>query len=405
VKRPGGKFGPGVLVTAAFIGPGTVTTASIAGAHYGFALIWALLFSVLATIVLQEMAARLALVSRQGLAEALRNSYSSSWLGSAAAVLVVAAVGVGNAAYQTGNLTGAALGLQGISAIGLKWWALLVGLLAGALLASGVYALIEKLLIALVALMGLVFLLTLFMVQPSLSAMLGGLLVSSLPRGSLLTIMALIGTTVVPYNLFLHASAVQEKWDVGVNKKQALRESRIDASLAIGLGGLITLAIMSTSAAAFFGSDVAFSAATMSQQLEPLLGAGARYLFAAGLFAAGLSSAVTAPLAAAYAVCGVLGWPQDLRGRHFRGVWLTVLLFGTGFSVIGIKPLAAIVFAQAANGFLLPVCAVFLLLLMNRKDVLGDYVNKPLANTLGVLVVLVTVALGLLKILQATGTL
>jgi len=405
VKRPGGKFGPGVLVTAAFIGPGTVTTASIAGAHYGFALIWALLFSVLATIVLQEMAARLALVSRQGLAEALRNSYSSSWLGSAAAVLVVAAVGVGNAAYQTGNLTGAALGLQGISAIGLKWWALLVGLLAGALLASGVYALIEKLLIALVALMGLVFLLTLFMVQPSLSAMLGGLLVSSLPRGSLLTIMALIGTTVVPYNLFLHASAVQEKWDVGVNKKQALRESRIDASLAIGLGGLITLAIMSTSAAAFFGSDVAFSAATMSQQLEPLLGAGARYLFAAGLFAAGLSSAVTAPLAAAYAVCGVLGWSHDLRGRHFRGVWLTVLLFGTGFSVIGIKPLAAIVFAQAANGFLLPVCAVFLLLLMNRKDVLGDYVNKPLANTLGVLVVLVTVALGLLKILQATGTL
>jgi len=405
VKRPGGKFGPGVLVTAAFIGPGTVTTASIAGAHYGFALIWALLFSVLATIVLQEMAARLALVSRQGLAEALRNSYSSSWLGSAAAVLVVAAVGVGNAAYQTGNLTGAALGLQGISAIGLKWWALLVGLLAGALLASGVYALIEKLLIALVALMGLVFLLTLFMVQPSLSAMLGGLLVSSLPRGSLLTIMALIGTTVVPYNLFLHASAVQEKWDVGVNKKQALRESRIDASLAIGLGGLITLAIMSTSAAAFFGSDVAFSAATMSQQLEPLLGAGARYLFAAGLFAAGLSSAVTAPLAAAYAVCGVLGWSHDLRGRHFRGVWLTVLLFGTGFSVIGIKPLAAIVFAQAANGFLLPVCAVFLLLLMNRKDVLGDYVNKPLANTLGALVVLVTVALGLLKILQATGAL
>ena len=403
VKGPGRKFGPGILVTAAFIGPGTVTTASIAGAHFGFALIWALAFSVLATIVLQEMAARLALVSRQGLAEALRNSYSSSWLGTAAVVLVVAAVGLGNAAYQTGNITGAALGLQGISEIGLKWWALLVGLLAGALLASGVYALIEKLLIALVALMGLVFLVTLFMVRPSLSAMLDGLLVPSLPQGSLLTVMALIGTTVVPYNLFLHASAVQEKWDAAVSKKQALRESRIDAGLSIGLGGLITLAIMSTSAAAFFGGDVAFSAASMSQQLEPLLGAGARYLFAAGLFAAGLSSAITAPLAAAYAVCGVLGWPQDLRGRNFRSVWLTVLLFGTGFSVIGIKPLAAIVFAQAANGFLLPLCAVFLLLLMNRKDVLGDYVNKPLANTLGVLVVLVTVALGLLKILQAAG--
>lgn len=399
------KFGPGILVTAAFIGPGTVTTASIAGAQFGFALLWALLFSVLATIVLQEMAARLALVTRQSLAQALRSSYSGSWLGTAAVVLVVAAVGVGNAAYQTGNITGAALGLQSISGIDLGWWALLVGLVAGVLLASGTYALIEKLLIGLVLLMSVVFLLTLAMVRPSLGDMLGGLLVPSLPPGSLLTVMALIGTTVVPYNLFLHASAVQEKWPPGVDTRQALHESRIDTGLSIGLGGLITLAIMSTSAAAFFGGDIAFSATSMSQQLEPLLGAGARYFFAAGLFAAGLSSAVTAPLAAAYAVCGVLGWPRDLRGKHFRTVWAAVLVCGTVFSAIGIKPLAAILFAQAANGFLLPFCAVFLLMIMNRRDVLGDFSNKPMANTLGVLVVLVTVALGLLKLQQVVGAL
>ncbi len=405
MQKSRSKFGPGILVTAAFIGPGTVTTASIAGAQFGFALLWALLFSVLATIVLQEMAARLALVTRQGLAQALRSSYSESWLGAAAVVLVVAAVGVGNAAYQTGNITGAALGLQSISGIDLGWWALLVGVVAGVLLASGTYALIEKLLIALVLLMSLVFLLTLAMVRPSLGDMLGGLLVPTLPPGSLLTVMALIGTTVVPYNLFLHASAVQEKWPPGVSTRRALHESRIDTGLSIGLGGLITLAIMSTSAAAFFGGDIAFSATSMSQQLEPLLGAGARYFFAAGLFAAGLSSAVTAPLAAAYAVCGVLGWSQDLRGKRFRMVWSAVLLCGTVFSAIGIKPLAAILFAQAANGFLLPFCAVFLLMLMNRRDVLGDYINKPLANTLGVLVVLVTVALGLLKLQQVLGAL
>ncbi|MEE4146578.1 MAG: Nramp family divalent metal transporter [Halieaceae bacterium] len=394
------KFGPGILVAAAFIGPGTVTTASIAGAQYGFALLWALVFSVFATIMLQEMAARLALVTRQGLAEALRSSYSDSWLGTAAVVLVVAAVGVGNAAYQTGNITGAALGLESISGVGLGWWAILVGVVAGVLLASGTYASIEKLLIGLVVLMSVVFVLTLAMVRPSLQAMLGGLLVPSLPPGSLLTVMALIGTTVVPYNLFLHASAVQEKWPPGVSTRQALHESRIDTSLSIGLGGLITLAIMSTSAAAFFGGDTAFSATSMSRQLEPLLGAGARYFFAAGLFAAGLSSAVTAPLAAAYAVCGVLGWPRDLRGRHFRMVWFSVLLCGTVFSAVGIKPLLAILFAQAANSFLLPFCAVFLLMIMNRRDVLGEFGNKPLANALGALVVLVTVALGLLKLQQ-----
>ena len=106
------RFGPGILVAAAFIGPGTITTASIAGAQFGFALLWALLFSALATFLLQEMTARLALVTRQGLAEALRATYRGTWLGTAAVILVVAAVGIGNAAYQTGNITGAAMGLE-----------------------------------------------------------------------------------------------------------------------------------------------------------------------------------------------------------------------------------------------------------------------------------------------------
>jgi manganese transport protein len=405
VAKSGSKFGPGILVAAAFIGPGTVTTASIAGAQFGFALLWALAFSVLATILLQEMAARLALVTRRGLAETLRATYRESWLGTAAVILVVAAVGVGNAAYQTGNITGAALGLASISGIGLNWWALLVGLVAGGLLLSGTYPVIEKLLIGLVLLMSVVFFLTLAMVRPSLTAMFEGLLVPSLPAGSLLTVMALIGTTVVPYNLFLHASAVQEKWSADVDLKKALHESRVDTGLSITLGGIITLAVLSTSAAAFFGSGIEFSAVNMSRQLEPLLGESAGYFFAAGLFAAGLSSAVTAPLAAAYAVCGVMGWPKDMQGTRFRQVALAVLVTGTVFATAGIKPLAAILFAQAANGFLLPFCAGFLLLVMNRGDVLGAYVNKPWVNGLGALVVLVTVALGLLKIFQVVSAL
>jgi len=403
MANPASKFGPGILVTAAFIGPGTVATASIAGAEYGFSLLWALLFSVLATMLLQEMTARLGLVTRQGLAEALRNRYRGSWLGTAAILLVVAAVGVGNAAYQAGNITGAALGLQSISGIAVGWWAILVGLLAGALLASGIYKLIEKLLVALVLLMSVVFLLTLAMVQPALDQMLRGLLVPSIPPGSLLTVIALIGTTVVPYNLFLHAAAVQEKWPATTDTGQALRESRWDTGLSIGLGGLITLAIMSTSAAAFFGTGNGFTAMNMAQKKEPLLGASARYFFAAGLFAAGLSSAVTAPLAAAFAVCGALGWSKDLRGTRFRLVWLAVLLCGTVFAAVGTKPLVAILFAQAANGFLLPICAIFLMAIMNQREILGDYANGRLVNLLGGLVVLTTVGLGLLKISRVFG--
>jgi manganese transport protein len=397
------KFGPGVLVAAAFIGPGTITTASIAGAQYGFALMWALLFSVLATMVLQEMAARLGLVARQGLAEALRVTFSDSWLGKCSIILVVAAIGLGNAAYEAGNITGAALGLESISGVPVTQWSLGVGLLAAALLGSGRYGLIEKLLVVLVLLMSLVFLATLLMVGPSPTAMLSGMLIPRLPEGSLLTVIALIGTTVVPYNLFLHANAVQEKWSADVDPAQALKESRIDTGLSIGLGGLITLAVMSTAAAAFFGTNADFSAANMAQQLEPLLGPSARYFFAAGLFAAGLSSAVTAPLAAAYAVCGALGWSRDMRGTGFRLTWLAVLVCGTGFAVIGTKPLTAILFAQAANGFLLPILAIFLLLVMNRREILGRQVNHRWANLCGATVVLVTLVLGLLKILRVFG--
>ena len=399
------RFGPGLLVMAAFIGPGTVTTASKAGAEYGFALMWALLFSVIATIVLQEMAARLGLVSGRGLAEALRDTFDNATFRIVAIVSVILAIGLGNAAYESGNIAGASLGLAAISSVPSNLWALVVGTTSFALLASGRYAVIERGLIVLVVVMSTVFLVTMFMVSPDWGAIFEGLTHPVIPDGSTLTIMALIGTTVVPYNLFLHASSVREKWSADVPLEQALRESRRDSALAIGLGGLITLAIISTSAAAFFGSDAGFSAATISQQLEPLLGPAAKYFFAVGLLAAGLTSAITSPLAAAYAVSGALGWPADLKSPRFKAVWAIVLLLGTVAAALGTRPISAIIFAQAANGFLLPVVALFLLLVMNHSGVLGDYRNRLWSNIAGISVVLVVSGLGLFKLTNAIASL
>ena len=397
------QFGPGILVTAAFIGPGTIATASSAGASYGFALLWALMFSVGATIVLQEMAARLGLVTQSGLAEAMRTTFTSRWLGGLAVVLVVAAVGLGNAAYEAGNIAGAALALSSLGGLSIGAWAIGIGIGAAALLASGHYRLLERVLIALVLTMSAVFLLTAAVIAPPIGDILRGAFIPSLPEGSVLVVLALIGTTVVPYNLFLHANAVREKWPESTDITQSLREARWDTGLSIGLGGLITLAIMSTAATAFFQGDTEFTGETLGSQLEPLLGPWARYVFAAGLFAGGLTSAITAPLAAGYAVCGALGVSTDLRHPVFRGVWLAVLVIGTVFAAIGTKPLTAILFAQVANGFLLPFVAVFLVIVMNRRDLLGEHVNGALANTLGVAVVLVAFLLGLVKIAAVAG--
>jgi manganese transport protein len=400
------NLGPGLLVTAAFIGPGTVTTASVAGASTGYALLWAIVFSIIATIVLQEMSARLGVVSREGLGEALRTTFDNPVFKWGAVLLVVAAIAFGNAAFETGNVTGAAIGLETLSGVSPQIWAVIVGIAAFALLLSGAYRLIERVLVALVIVMSVVFILTaIIVIRPGdVGNILAGAFVPRIPDGALITVVALIGTTVVPYNLFLHASSVQEKWPESVPTREALIESRSDTTISIVLGGIITVAILATGAAAFFGTGTEITdAGQMAEQLEPLLGTYAKYFFAIGILAAGVTSAITAPLAAAYATSGALGWERNLRGWKFRAVWMLVLVVGTVLAALGTNPVAAIVFAQAANGVLLPFVAVFLLFVMNRSDLLGEYRNGTVANILGGIVVLFAAFLGVRTILFAFG--
>ncbi|MBT1066181.1 Nramp family divalent metal transporter [Bowmanella sp. Y26] len=383
------RFGPGLLITAAFIGPGTITTASLAGANFGFSLLWVLLFAVIATIILQGMAAKLGLATGQGLAESLRSQLPVGIPRYLSAFLVVSAIGIGSAAYEAGNLTGAALGLNAIFSGSVQLWALLLAGIAALLLYSGKHNVLEKVLMGLVIMMSIVFITTMFLSRPDPAALLSGLVIPQIPDGSLTTLLALIGTTIVPYNLFLHASLMAKRNSTDWQKD--LPGMNADNGLSIGLGGLITLAIVATASATFYGNALAGTpnnAASMANQLEPLLGSAAQVFFATGLFAAGLTSAITAPLAGAYAVCGMLGWSTDLRSRPFRLVLLAILLCGVIGASLSMSPLAIILFAQATNGLLLPVVALYLLWLMNRKALLANHVNSHLANLAGAAVVL-----------------
>jgi manganese transport protein len=397
-------MGPGFVVAAALVGPGTVTTASVTGANYGYALMWALVFSVVAIMVLLEMSARLGIATRAGLGEAMRSTVASGPAKAVVAVLIISAIGVGNGAYEAGNITGAAIGLEALFGWSVQVWAVVVGIIAFALLATGAYRFIERILVALVAVMSLVFFLTAIVVGPSIPDMIAGVFAPDIPEGALLTTLALVGTTVVPYSVFLMAGSMQDKWSDDVPKGQALKSARLDVFASMSLTGLMTVAIVSTAAAAFFvRAQEIGSAAEMADQLEPLLGAGAKYMFALGIFAAGVTSAITAPLAAAYAVSGVLGWPRDLAATRFRAIWALILVIGLLFAVLGGSPVEAIVFAQAANGILLPVIAFFLLYVMNRRSLLGEYSNGIFGNIVGGAIVLVVTVLGVYAILRAFG--
>ena len=150
---------------------------------------------------------------------------------------------------------------------------------------------------------------------------------------------------------------------------------------------------MATAMQTFFGQADALNAGNLAAQLAPLLGPYAEVFFAMGMFAAGLTSAITAPLAAAYAVCGALNKPTDLTSVWFRAVWGIVLVAGVVATLTDTKPLYAILFAQAANGILLPVVALLLLYMMNTHPQLGALRNRLTANVLGAGVVLLIVGL------------
>ena len=399
------SIGPGALVAAAFIGPGTVTACTIAGASFGFTLVWALVFATAATIILQSMAARLGVAGRIGLGEAMVSGTDNPLLKWGAGGLVLAALAIGNAAYESGNIAGGALGLDALFAheagTASKGHVLVVAAIAGLALLYGKYKALERILIGLVILMSLAFAASFVLVKPDLGALFSGL-VPRIPENGLFTTIAIIGTTIVPYNLFLHAAAARDRWQGGADD---LAAATSDTALSIGLGGLISIFILATAGSTLFTNAIPVTnAADMAVALEPIAGSGARTLIGIGLFAAGLTSAITAPMATAYAVTEIIpGFGGARKPLMFRAVALTILAIGLGVSLLGIRPTELITIAQVANGLLLPIIAVFLLLAMNNRTLLGEHVNSLRANLFGGGVVAVTFLLGARLVLRVFG--
>ncbi len=390
------NVGPGVLVSAAFIGPGTVTVCTLAGVNFQFALLWALLLSILSCIVLQEMAARLGIISQAGLSESIRNEIKNPILRGFAILLIISAIVIGNAAYEAGNISGAVLGITALvnpleiplGEFSLNIWSVVIGAIAFALLYIGNYKVLERVFIGLVALMSISFIITAILTKPDLSLLFKGLFIPKLGADRILTVIALVGTTVVPYNLFLHASLVSEKWKDATK----LPLARKDLIIAILLGGVVSMAIVICAATPNLIN--VSSAADLAVGLEPLFGRYATWFIAIGLLSAGITSAITAPLAAAFVAKGCFGWKEGMRSTKFRAVWMGILILGIFFSSLQLKPVEIIQFAQVANGLLLPIIAIFLFWIVNRSSVMGKYKNTLMQNIFGILIIGIAIFLG-----------
>ncbi len=396
MKRPRLQLGTSSLVVAAFVGPGTVLTCATAGIDFGYTLGWVLLFSVGATFVLQSFTAGAGILSGLGMGEALRQYTRDSSMRWVVISLVVLGLWAGTAAFETGNIAGAVAGMSSLVEVPEGTLVFLIGGLAAMVLFLQLRR-VTGILAGLVLLMSVVFLVTMFLAPVDWSQAFQGLILPSIPEGGVLRSVALVGTTVVTYNLFLHGSAAKKYW-TGFDSQISWRRELTGMAIFLPLGGVISVAILLSGATLETGS--VGSVAAIAPVIRPAAGPFAELFFGIGLFAAGITSAVTAPLAAACGVREIFGWPDDPGHAGFRVVWISVLLTGMGFAFYGRNPLEIIIAAQAANGLLLPFIAGFVLLLATRQKA----VSLPRWYLgLGVLVTLICAMMGVRTLLWVWG--
>ena len=387
------------VISAAFIGPGTITTAASAGAEFGYQLVWALVFSTIACVVLQEASARLTVTSGVNLGEALRKYLREGKIGRAVLWLILAAIILGCAAYEAGNILGAVAGTSLMFDIPSYAVTALIGVVVFLLFWFNSVDMVARIMGVIVAFMGLCFFATAFLMSPDFGHLLSNAAVPSFPSASGTLVLALIGTTVVPYNLFLGS---------GIAKGKNLSEMRFSLTIAIVLGGLISIAVL------VVGTAVAgsFTFEGLSAALAEKLGGWASAMLGLGLFAAGLTSAITAPMAAAVTARSILDsnespdsrWTE--KGRYFRMVWVLVLAAGLGFGLSQVTPVPAIILAQALNGIILPLVAIGLLVLVNNPELMSrKTVNSGVVNMLMSAVVFVTVVIGVQNVASALNRL
>ena len=383
------------VIAAAFIGPGTVTVAASAGSQFGLALLWAILFSGIATFTLQEFAARLSLATRRDLGAALRRRYPVGLARVFVIGLVGGAILLGCAAYEAGNILGGAAGVLLALEVPRAAMGGAIGALAIILLYAGTPVRIAQFMAVLVAIMGVAFAVLAIRIGNTPSAFAQGLAPRADQFGSgeaMLGVLALVGTTVVPYNLFLGSALA---------RGQGVGEMRIGLAVSIVAGVAITAAIMVVGAS--LPGEFSFEA--LAQAVEAEIGPLGRIGLAAGLFAAGLSSAVTAPLAAALTARGLFdrrgdkAWRAD--GGKYRMIWGGVVAIGVVFSITDIRPVPAIVAAQAFNGILLPVAAYFLLAATSDRRIPARLRNNAAANGAGVVVLAIVTLIGTSALFRA----
>lgn len=368
-------IGPGLLVTVGFIDPGNWASNFAAGSEFGYALLWVVTLSTIMLIILQHNVAHLGIVTGLCLSEAA-TQYCPKWVSRP----VLATAVLASISTSLAEILGGAIALQMLFGIPIVWGAILTTLFVLVMLFSNSYKKIERIIIAFVSIIGLSFLYELFLVDIDWPLAARSWVVPSIPQGSMLIIMSVLGAVVMPHNLFLHSEVIQSheynKQDENSIQKR-LKYEFYDTLFSMLVGWAINSAMILLAAATFFQTGTPVEELQQAQSLlTPLLGEAASIVFALALLMAGISSTITSGMAAGSIFAGIFGESYHIKDIHSRvGVLLSL---GIALLIIFFidNPFYGLIISQMILSIQLPFTVFLQVGLTSSKRVMGNYANS-----------------------------
>lgn len=369
-------IGPGLLVTVGFIDPGNWASNFAAGSQFGYALLWVVTLSTVMLIVLQHNVAHLGIVTGLCLSEAATR-YTPWWISKP----VLGTAVLASISTSLAEILGGAIALQMLAGIPIVWGAVLTTVLVIVLLFTNSYKRIERSIIGFVSVIGLSFLYELFLVDIDWDAATRAWVVPSIPEGSMLIIMSVLGAVVMPHNLFLHSEVIQShehNKEEPASIKRLLKYEFFDTLFSMGIGWAINSAMILLAAATFFTQRIEVAELQQAESLlGPLLGNQAGTIFALALLMAGLSSTVTSGMAAGSIFAGMFGESYHIKDIHSR----VGILLSLGLALVVImfiqNPFQGLIISQMVLSIQLPFTVFLQVWLTSSRKVMGQYANRP----------------------------
>jgi Mn2+/Fe2+ NRAMP family transporter len=386
-------MGPGIITANVDNDAGGITTYSVAGAHFGYALIWSFIPIIIALVIIQEMCSRMAVVTGKGLADLIREEFGVRVTFYAMTVLVLS--NIFNTISEFAGIAASAE-LFGISKYLLVpvcalfvWW----------LIVKGTYKSVEKVFL-IACLFYVCYIVSGFLSKPDWNLIAKASVHPNFQfdKAYIFMLIGVVGTTIAPWMQFYQQSSVVEK---GI-KLENYKYSRLDVIIGAFVVNIIAIFIIIVCANTLFANGIRVETAKdAALALKPLAGQYCFYLFAFGLLNASVFSACILPLSTAYSVCEGMGWEIGVNrtfkeAPQFYSLYTAIIAIGAAVILIpGVKLIPIMLISQATNGILLPFVLIFMLLLVNNKRLMGKYTNSKFYNFCAILIILAMIVLSL----------